>query len=119
MLAYTFPSTARHTANAEKCEAAIQTDSNQRSCYDKNVDGEINDNGGADTAGINIMLTFLVLILLVVMMMRMLMVTTVAMAGLVQPVSSDSSHQPVKKRETRCRQLMPNKSKSSPARSLQ
>ena len=83
VLVYAFPRTARHTANAEKCEAAIQTDSSQRSCYDKNVDGEINDNGGTDTAGINIMRTVLVL---VVMMMRMLMVTTMAMAGLVQPV---------------------------------
>ena len=64
----------------------MQTDSNQRSCCDDNADGENNGNGGADTAGINTMLTHLVLILLVVMVMRMLMVTTMAMAGLLQPV---------------------------------
>ena len=48
----------------------------------------LNHNGtdGADPAGINMMLTFLVLVMLIVMVMRMLMVTTVAMAGLVQPV---------------------------------
>ena len=48
----------------------------------------LNHNGtdGTDPAGINMMLPFLVLVILIVMVMRMLMVTTVAMAGLVEPV---------------------------------
>ena len=48
----------------------------------------LNHNGtdGADPTGINMMLPFLVLVILIVMVMRMLMVTTVAMAGLVEPV---------------------------------
>ena len=48
----------------------------------------LNNNGtdGADPTGINMMLIFLVPVMLIVMVMRMLMVTTVAMAGLVQPV---------------------------------
>ena len=83
----------------------------------------LNHNGtdGADPVGINMMLPFLVLVILIVMVMRLLMVTTVAMAGLVYSrykhdadfpgLSIDSLHQPVKKCE--------NKSRPSPARSLQ
>ena len=73
MLAYRFPKRVRHVANGERCEADIQTDSNQNSC---------------SASCIYMMLTVLVLILLVVMVMRILMVTTVAMVELVQPVQT-------------------------------
>ena len=42
-------------------------------CCDDNADGDNGGNDGADAAGINMMLTFLVLVMLIVMVMRMLM----------------------------------------------
>ena len=59
----------------------------------------LNHNGtdGADAAGINMMLTFLVLVMLIVMVMRMLMVTTVhgnggaGTAGIIMMLTSMAS----------------------------
>jgi len=76
------------TRGANNCEAAIHAakNSNRNSCGDSTDDGDTNGNDGAPAAGVNMMPNFLVLIMLVVMATRMLMVTTMAMAGLMQPV---------------------------------